>query len=385
MTEGMTEGTGLLRFRLEGVCGPARAGSFTTPHGEVPTPAFMPVGTRGSVRTLTPDDLRACGSRIILANTYHLFLRPGPDLVERMGGLQRFMAWDGPLLTDSGGFQIVSLSSLAKVDDGGVTFQSHLDGSRHRLTPELAVEVQEKLGSDIAMVLDEVIPFLSGREAMEGAVSRTLAWAERCLAARRKGSMALFGIVQGGQFADLRSSCARALTGMGFDGYAVGGMALGEPKPQTWEALAAAVAELPAGRPRYLMGMGTPADLLEGVARGVDLFDCVMPTRNARNGTLFTSQGRVSIKNAIYRDDPGPLDPDCACPTCRTFSRAYLRHLFLSRELLAFRLNTLHNLFYYHRLLRDARQAILAGTFASFRASRLASFRDPPGDGPDND
>src|SRR5512138_76832 len=232
----LTGGPGRLGFRLEHRDGRARAGAFLTPHGGVATPAFMPVGTRGAVKTLSPDDLREAGSRIILSNTYHLFLRPGADLVERMGGLQRFMAWDGPLLTDSGGFQIVSLSSLAKVDDGGVTFQSHLDGSRHRLTPELAVEVQEKLGSDIAMVLDEVVPFLSPREEMERAVARTLAWARRCLAARRKPSMSLFGIVQGGKHPDLRSACARELVEMGFDGYAVGGMALGEPKPMTWAA-----------------------------------------------------------------------------------------------------------------------------------------------------
>jgi queuine tRNA-ribosyltransferase len=373
----MTETPGRLNYRLERQDGQARAGVFTTPHGDVPTPAFMAVGTRGAVKTLSPDDLRAAGSHIILANTYHLLLRPGPAVVRKLGGLQRFMSWHGPILTDSGGFQILSLSSLARVDEQGVTFQSHLDGTRHQLTPELAVAVQEELGSDIAMVLDEVIPSVSGRDDTARAMERTVRWARRCLSARASDATALFAIVQGGTFPDLRASCAGELAALPFDGYAVGGMALGEEKGQTWEALASAVDRLPAGKPRYLMGMGTPEDLLEGVARGIDLFDCVLPTRNARNGTLFTSQGKVSIKRLEYREDQGPLDPDCPCQACRSFSRAYLRHLFLSGEMLGFRLNTLHNLSYYNRLLSQARLAIAAGSFGAFRAGRTPGRNNP--------
>ncbi|UCG39517.1 MAG: tRNA guanosine(34) transglycosylase Tgt [bacterium] len=345
----------------------ARAGVIETDHGEVSTPVFMPVGTYGAVKTVSPAELAAAGTQIVLSNTYHLFLRPGPETIQRLGGLHRFMAWDGPILTDSGGFQVMSLSDLSKVDDDGVTFRSHLDGSEHRMTPELAVRIQEQLGSDIAMCLDELVSPLSGKDAARKAVDRSLRWALRCFRSRKNASMALFGIVQGGIYADLRVHCARNLVEMEFDGYAVGGLALGETSGQTWEAVQASAAVLPPRKPRYLMGMGTPEDLLEGIARGMDMFDCVIPTRNARNGTLFTSEGRLSIKTAAMRQDEGPPDPACGCYTCSNFSRAYLRHLFVTGEMLGFRLNTIHNLSYYHQLVSRARKAVLEGVFDSFR------------------
>jgi queuine tRNA-ribosyltransferase len=356
------------KFNLQNKDNKARAGTIETPHGTVPTPVFMPVGTYGAVKTLTPAELAEGGAKIILSNTYHLYLRPGSDLIDRLGGLHEFMGWRGPILTDSGGFQIVSLAELSKITEDGVTFRSHLDGSSHHLTPELAIKVQQELRSDIAMCLDEVVDPTSGRAVQEEAVGRTLRWASRCLEARTSGQMALFGIVQGGTHRDLRIWCSEEMSAMGFDGYAIGGLALGEPRDQTWAAVQAAEGVLPADKPRYLMGMGTPGDLLEGIERGVDMFDCVMPTRNARNGTLFTSQGRLSIKIAANKEDTGPADPACSCYTCSNFTRAYLRHLYITKEMLGFRLCTIHNLSYYHQLVSGAREAIVAGTFGVFKA-----------------
>ncbi len=345
----------------------ARAGVIATARGDVFTPVFMPVGTYGAVKTVTPSELADSGSTIILSNTYHLYLRPGSDLIQRLGGLHNFMGWDGPILTDSGGFQIVSLSELAKVTEEGVTFRSHLDGDRHSITPELCVSIQQQLGTDIAMCLDEVIDPLSDKKTMAEAVARTTRWAERCIQSRTSGKMALFGIVQGGTFPDLRVESAEGLMEMGFDGYAVGGLALGEPREKTWEAVKSTTMVLPEDHPRYLMGMGTPLDLLDGIERGVDMFDCVMPTRNARNGTLFTSMGRLSIKVNALKDDLGPPDPDCSCYTCQHFSRAYLRHLYMTGEMLGFRLCTIHNLSYYHQLVSGAREAILKGSFSDYK------------------
>ena len=355
----------------------ARAGELVTGHGTVETPAFMPVGTYGAVKTVTPDELREAGVRIILSNTYHLYLRPGSGIIRRMGGLHKFMNWDGPILTDSGGFQIVSLTGLSKVSDEGVRFQSHLDGSSHFLTPELAVNIQEELGSDIAMCLDEVLSYPAEKRTMELAVSRTLEWARRCRESLTGTGTSLFGIVQGGVYDDLRTDCAGALVEMGFDGYAVGGLALGEPREMTWRSVEVAVSVLPAEKPRYLMGMGTPGDLLEGIARGIDLFDCVMPTRNARNGTLFTHSGKLSIKAAIYKEDQDPVDPECSCFTCRNFTRSYLRHLFSTGEMLGFRLNTIHNISYYTQLVSDARKAIIDGTFRNFLSTVSGRWEEP--------
>ncbi len=357
------------RFELIATDSAARAGKIVTAHGEVPTPVFMPVGTYGAVKTLTPEELAEGGAKIILSNTYHLYLRPGSDLIRRLGGLHSFMGWKGPILTDSGGFQIVSLTELSKITEEGVTFRSHLDGTSHHLTPELAVKIQEELGSDIAMCLDEVVHPTGDRQTLEAAVDRTLRWAGRCLTARTSERMALFGIVQGGTDLELRVRCAREMTAMGFDGYAVGGLALGEQREQTWEVVQATVEALPSDRPRYLMGMGTPGDLLEGIERGIDMFDCVMPTRNARNGTLFTSRGRLSIKTAALKEDINPLDPSCSCFTCRNFTRAYLRHLYITKEMLGFRLCTIHNLSYYHQLVSGARDAITSGSFAAYKSA----------------
>jgi len=345
----------------------ARAGILETSHGSVLTPVFMPVGTYGAVKTVTPSELVAAGSSIILANTYHLYLRPGSELVERLGGLHNFMGWSGPILTDSGGFQIMSLSEMAKVTEEGVVFQSHLDGSRHMITPELCVGIQEQLGSDVAMCLDEVIHPLSDRTAAAKAVERTKKWAGRCRRSLQSDGMALFGIVQGGTHNDLRVESAQGLMDLDFDGYSVGGLALGEPREQTWEIVENTTSVLPVDRPRYLMGMGNPMDLLDGIERGVDMFDCVMPTRNARNGGLFTSQGRISVKVSAMKEDLSPPDPDCSCYTCRHFSRAYLRHLYTTGEMLGFRLCTIHNLSYYHQLVSGARESILTGSFTAYK------------------
>ncbi len=344
----------------------ARRGRLLTAHGPVETPAFMPVGTLASVKALTPDEVKATGAGMILGNTYHLYLRPGHDVIRDLGGLHAFMNWDGPILTDSGGFQVFSLAGFRKLSEEGVTFQSHLDGSRHLLTPERVVGIQEALGSDVMMVLDECPPHPCDRRYLAESLARTNRWAERSLAARTRPELALFGILQGGTDPDLRRRAAEDLAELPFDGYAVGGLSVGEGQDAMLRTLDATTPHMPDDRPRYLMGVGTPLDLVEAVERGVDLFDCVLPTRTARNGLLFTSQGRVAIKHARFERDPRPLDEACGCITCQSYSRAYLRHLYRSRELLASRLNTLHNLYYYQTLMRRIRAAIEAGDYGRF-------------------
>jgi queuine tRNA-ribosyltransferase len=347
--------------------GRARAGRLQTAHGEVRTPAFMPVGTLGSVKGMLPSELAALGADILLTNAYHLYLRPGHRLIAELGGLHRFMAWPGPILTDSGGFQIFSLAKLRTITETGVIFQSHLDGSRHEFTPELAIEVQEALGADIMMVFDECLPYPCDRAEAERAWERSRRWAVRSRDARRRPEALLFGIVQGGVDVPLRQRSARELVEIGFDGYALGGLCVGEPKALTHGVIDETVAELPVAAPRYLMGVGLPEDLVEGAWRGADLFDCVMPTRHARTGWLFTSTGRLLIKHARYERDDAPIDPSCGCETCRSFSRAYLRHLFQANEMLAARLHTTHNLYYYLTLMGRLREAITAGRLAEFR------------------
>jgi queuine tRNA-ribosyltransferase len=352
----------------------ARLGRVATAHGTFATPAFIPVGTNGTVRAVGPDDLIAVGAEIVLANTYHLHLRPGEEIVAALGGLHRFMGWRGPILTDSGGFQVFSLATRRVVDDEGVTFRSHLDGSRVRLTPESAMAIQGRLGSDIAMPLDECPPYPASPEVIDRAVRRTLAWAARCRVAVRPGQ-ALFGIVQGGVDHALRQRCAAELAALGFDGYAIGGLGVGEPKALLYEHLAALDAVLPRGKPRYLMGLGAPEDLVEGIHHGIDMFDAVFPTRNARHGQLLTPDGPIQIRNAIFRQQTGPIDPSCDCYTCATFSAGYVRHLFAAQELLAFRLATIHNLRFVFRLLEGARSAIASGTYAAWRQAFLERYR----------
>jgi queuine tRNA-ribosyltransferase len=345
---------------------PARLGRIETGHGSFSTPAFLPVGTLGTVKSMTPEDLKGVGAEVILSNTYHLYLRPGHETIGRLGGLHRFMHWEGPILTDSGGYQIFSLADLRKITEEGATFQSHLDGSLHFLTPEKVIEIQETLGTDIAMVLDECLPYPSSRDDVKRSIGLTTRWAERCLQSRKKPEPALFGIVQGGVYRDLREESARSLVGLGFDGYAVGGLSVGEPKPAMRDVLEWTAPLLPETSPRYLMGVGTPEDILEGVRLGIDFFDCVLPTRNARNGTLFTSSGKMSIKQARYAEDGRPIDETCRCYTCRNYSRAYLRHLYLSKEILSSRLNTTHNLYYYISFMKGIREALQGGGFLDF-------------------
>lgn len=339
----------------------ARLGRLVTPHGAVETPAFMPVGTQGTVKAVLPRDLREMGCQILLGNTYHLYLRPGHELVRKLGGLHRFMGWNGPILTDSGGYQVFSLAAMRKVSEEGARFQSHLDGSLHLLTPEKAVEIQEALGSDIAMVLDECISHDADRKYVRDATERTIRWAERCQRARGRKDQMMFGIIQGGIFEDLRRLCVEQMTLMPFDGFAVGGLGVGEGEELLRSISAFTAGLLPEDRPRYLMGVGRPQDILATVRAGFDMFDCVIPTRNGRNGTLFTSSGKLSIKRAEFADDPRPLDDDCRCYTCSNFSRAYLRHLFMAGEILAYQLNSLHNLYFYHRLMKRCRDALRAG------------------------
>ena len=347
--------------------GVARVGVLNTAHGGIETPAFMPVGSLGAVKGIGPEDLTGLGFRLILNNAYHLYLRPGHRVIEELGGLHSFTGWPGAILTDSGGFQVFSLAKLCRVTDEGVTFQSHVDGSSHHITPERAIEIQEALGADIIMAFDECVALPSSRERVHEALRRTGAWARRCQAARRRSDQALFGIVQGGHDPALRIESAQDLVSLGFDGYAVGGLSVGEEKSVMYSMLDATVPALPASRPRYLMGVGLPEDLVEGVARGIDLFDCVVPTRHGRTGWLFTSSGRVLIKQARYAKDERPIDPTCCCPVCRTHSRAYLHHLFGVKEMLGVRLNTVHNLYYFADLMRQIRSAITAGSFAAFR------------------
>ena len=341
----------------------ARRGVLHTRHGTIQTPVFMPVGTLASVKSLDPRDLTAMGAGITLANAYHLMLRPGSATVAALGGLHAFSGYDGAILTDSGGFQVYSLNALRKIDDSGVTFRSHVDGTLHALTPERLVAVQEDLGPDIAMVLDECPPGDASRAAVEIAVKRTTAWAARCLAARRRDDVAWFGITQGALFDDLRRRHAEELAAMPFDGFAIGGVSVGEAPEEIERVVALTAPILPADRPRYLMGVGTPADLVRGVAAGVDMFDCVMPTRNARNGYLFTSQGRLAIKNAAHRESREPVDAACACYTCARFTRGFLRHLYVAKEISYHRLATLHNLTFYMGLMQRIRDALDAGTF----------------------
>jgi queuine tRNA-ribosyltransferase len=380
-------------FQVTHRSGAARAGCMRTAHGIVATPAFMPVGTRGAVKAVTGRDLRELGAEIILANTYHLYLRPGDDLIARRGGLHRFISWDRPILTDSGGYQVFSLSGMRRLDDEGVRFKSHLDGSAHLLTPESAVDIQARLGSDIAMVLDECAPYPISIEGARASMERSLRWArrgrERFLALQRGGvdgvpianpGQAQFGIVQGGVFRELREASALETQALGFEAYAIGGVSVGEPADLVYQVVAETAPLLPADRPRYLMGVGMPDDLVECVARGIDLFDCVLPTRNARNGQLFTRRGTLVIKHARYAEDDLPPDPDCACYTCANFSRAYLRHLFMAKEVTAATLNTLHNLYFYLDTLRRIREALVFGTFESYRQEfhRTFSRRSDP-------
>ena len=374
------------RFTLHSTDGAARRGEFHTPHGTVQTPAFMPVGTQGAVKAALHRDVESLGAEIILGNTYHLFLRPGDDLIARRGGLHRFIGWTRPILTDSGGYQIFSLAARRVIREEGAEFQSHLDGSRHVLTPERAVDIQSRLGSDVAMVLDECLAYPASRDEVAASMERSVRWARRCrdrLNVLRSSpppdvtvsnaGQAQFGIVQGGVFQELRNESADATVAVGFEGYAIGGLSVGEPAAVMYAITADTARRLPSGQPRYLMGAGTPEDLVECVARGIDMFDCVMPTRNARNGQLFTSEGRINIKNARYAEDDGPLDPACGCYTCRTHSRAYLRHLYMAGEMTAGALNTLHNLSFYLDLMRQIRDAIAFRTFDSFRQGFLRS------------
>jgi queuine tRNA-ribosyltransferase len=344
----------------------ARLGKIETAHSSVTTPAFLPVGTQGTVKSLTPEELVEIGVEAILGNTYHLYLRPGHETIGRLGGLHKFIHWERPILTDSGGYQVYSLGSLRKISEEGVTFRSHLDGSIHILTPEKVIDIQRTLGSDIAMVLDECIPYPSSYEYVKASTSLTARWAKRCLEVRRDADPALFAIVQGGMYRDLRRESAQVLIEMDFHGYAIGGLSVGESKSMMLDILEGTIPLLPERKPRYLMGVGTPEDILDAVMLGIDLFDCVLPTRNARNGTLFTSLGKLSIKQAQYAEDKRPVDLTCSCYSCRHYSRAYMRHLYLANEILSSRLNTIHNIFYYMDLMKQIREAI--------RENRLPDF-----------
>jgi queuine tRNA-ribosyltransferase len=373
-------------FSIEAADGDARVASFVTPHGPVETPAFMPVGTLATVKALDPVDLEAAGAEMILANAYHLHLRPGEEIVRQLGGLHRFMGWEHPILTDSGGFQVFSLSTLRTISEEGVEFRSHIDGSLHKFTPESVMEIERDLGADVIMQFDHVIPGQSDETAARDASERSLRWLARCVAARRSREaqmdalpQALFPIVQGGIHEHLRREAAHAIVGMGdWPGFGIGGLSVGEEKPDMYRILETLNHELPADRPRYLMGVGFPEDLVEGVTRGVDLFDCVAPTRMGRNGTVFTPDGRMNIKRAENRSDPRPIDDSCDCSACRRFSRAYLRHLFVSDEILGLRLLSLHNVHFLVRLMRDARRAIREGRVAGWRSDWLARYHSRP-------
>jgi len=355
-----------MNFKILNTDGTARRGVIQTRRGEINTPSFMSVGTHGTVKAMSPDELKTLGAEIILGNTYHLYLRPGLDVILELGGLHKFMNWDRPILTDSGGFQVFSLSAFRKIETNGVHFRSHIDGSLHFLGPLEAMKIQGILGSDIAMVFDECIPYPASHEYASKSVELTTEWAKQCRAARNDGQ-ALFGIVQGGMYKDLRKKSTEDLLNIGFDGYAVGGVSVGEPKEEMHEIIYFNGPLLPHDKPRYLMGIGDFGDMLKAVDAGFDMFDCIMPTRNARHGTLFTSTGKTSIKREEFKYDSGPLDPACACYTCRTFSRGYLRHLFVSREILSMRLNTLHNLHFYQTFFNNMRASIKAGEFNKFK------------------
>ncbi len=362
-----------ISFKISARDGAARRAQMTTAHGEINTPAFMPVGTAGTVKGMTPEQIAESGAEIILGNTYHLMLRPGAERVAKLGGLHRFMNWPGPILTDSGGYQVMSLTDLRKITEDGVTFKSHLDGARLELTPARAIEIQELLGADIAMVLDECTPFPVTEGEAADSMRRSMRWAARC----RDGFEArpghgLFGIVQGGVFAELRDESAKALTSLGFDGYALGGLAVGEGQEAMFEVVEGTVPALPEDRPRYLMGVGKPADIVGAVARGIDMFDCVLPTRSGRTAQAFTRRGALNMRNARHLEDPRPVDPECACATCRNHSRAYIHHLFRAEEMLGPVLLTRHNLYYYQELMRALRAAIAAGELDKFAAGFVA-------------
>ncbi len=345
----------------------ARLGSLKTEHGTIETPIFMPVGTNATVKAMTPEDLLAINAQIILSNTYHLYLRPGHHLVEKMGGLHKFMNWNRPILTDSGGFQVFSLGELRKITEDGVKFQSHIDGSYHVLTPEFATQIQESLGADIIMCFDECPPATADKNYVARSLDMTTRWAKRCKDVHKREGQQLFGIIQGGMHYDLRARSLEDICSIGFDGYALGGLSVGEEKEQMYGVMEACSSMMPQDAPRYIMGIGAPEDLVEAVWHGYDMFDCVMPTRNARNGMLFTSQGRINIKAKIYEEDAGPLDPECGCYVCRNYSRAYLRHLYRAGEILASNLNSYHNLYYYLDLMKKMREAIQNNSFTEFR------------------
>jgi len=370
----------LLEFRIVAVDAEtkARAGELVTPHGVVETPVFMPVGTQATVKTLAPSDLEEIGAQIVLSNAYHLYLRPGTELIREAGGIHRFMGWDRAILTDSGGFQVFSIARLNRVTDDGLEFQSHLDGSRHFMSPEQNVAIQRDIGADIIMALDECVAYPAERSYAARSHELTLKWARRALDAWRKapGEQSLFGIVQGATYADLRRESAAALAGMAFPGYAIGGLAVGEPKGAMREMVDAAVEELPEARPRYFMGQGFPEDIIGSVVQGIDMFDCVMPTRNARKGSVFTSRGKLVVKNAACAADHGPMDPECTCYACRNFSRAYMRHLFAADEMLGARLASLHSLTFYVTMMREMRAAIIKGDFGDWRRSFLSRYEE---------
>lgn len=364
------------RFELHKQSGNARLATFHTPHGGIPLPVFAPVGTQANVKTLEPRDLHELQAKLILANTYHLYMRPGHELIQRMGGLHNFMAWHGPILTDSGGYQVFSLAHARKLDDDGVLFRSHIDGSRHHFTPERVMEIEQALGPDIAMVLDEC-PDPLDFDYNQIALARTHRWAERCKRAHSRPDQALFGIVQGGIFPELRQASARFLSELDFPGYAVGGLAVGETKAEMYATLDTTLPALPVDKPRYLMGVGTPEDIIEGVYRGIDMFDCVLPTRIARNAALFTPDGRMNLRNAQFAEDPRPVQEDCECYTCRTFSRAYLRHLYRAGEVTALRLGTIHNIHYLLDLMRRIHHAIAHDRLDELRDEFYSRYRIP--------
>ena len=363
-----------IRYELIKTCkqSGARLGRLHTPHGVIETPIFMPVGTQATVKSMTPEELKEIGSQIILSNTYHLYMRPGHDLVKEAGGLHKFMNWDRPILTDSGGFQVFSLGPLRKITEEGVHFRSHIDGSKHFISPEKAMEIQNALGSDIMMAFDECAPYPADREYVKNSLERTTRWLKRCKEAHKNTEkQALFGIIQGGMYKDLREQSAKEILELDLPGYAVGGLSVGEPKELMYEVLDYTVPLMPEDKPRYLMGVGSPDDLLEGVIRGIDMFDCVLPTRIARNGTAMTSVGKVVVRNAKYARDFGPLDPNCDCYCCKNYTRAYIRHLLKAKEMLGMRLCVLHNLYFYNHLMEDIRGAIDEGRYSKFKEERL--------------
>ena len=378
MTQNIQHNLG--QFTIKATDGQARRGSLVTSHGTIETPIFMPVGTQGSVKSLCPQDINDAGAQIILGNTYHLYLRPGDEMLARRGGLHRFAKWDKPILTDSGGFQVFSLKEIRKLSEQGVEFRSHIDGSKHLFTPEKVMSIQNNIGSDIMMVLDECVAYGADHDYTAKSLELTTRWAKRCREAhpKHKNGQLLFGIVQGGFYKDLRERSLAQLTEIDFDGFAIGGLSVGESIPEMYDMLHHITPMLPPATPRYLMGVGTPLDILEGIETGVDMFDCVLPTRNARNGTLYTSRGKVNIRRAEYREDDSPLDPECPCYTCRTFSKAYLRHLYVAKEILSYRLNTLHNITFFLTLVRQAREAIEQGRFAALKRHYTDIYANGP-------